>query len=310
MTQEIVTAREVAASAVATPQYHDAQIICDRLDQYLSEANFRPGNYSIEVRSLFKKAWDVAHRYNNSRVTVFHLACALVSEPSPAEQELSEFLECESEQLFVGCALKFLGLGSSTGDADPIPPSVGAVRWLGVALALASRRGNRSELLNKDLVQALRDVVIPGSVLADLRSAALRGKQRRDAVLGPRPAQPEAVPPRDIMDFLEVVNQKQAATGQLEETRNIGEFLSRIDEFDERCAANWAEQKGLIEKADRRLALIEQRVLPMDDVRRKLEMVDRRIAALPQPPSGTWLAAAIAAVLALGAGTGLILTQF
>ena len=65
---------------------------------------------------------------------------------------------------------------------------------------------------------------------------------------------------------------------------------------------------------DRRLTLIEQRAMRIDDVIHWLEMIDRRVRALdealPRRPSSARLAAAIVAALTLGAAAGIALTHW
>jgi hypothetical protein len=271
MAQDLVTAKDVAAPAAVTLQFQDAQLICDKLDDALTKEKYGRTAYSEPIRSLFQAAWTVAAHKRNTQVTVYHLACALLWDPSQAGKELVSYLESDVESFAVGCILKVLPLGVPAGDKDIVPPSVDAVRWVGEAVALALKRGENSELLPTDLVQAVQGGTVPRSVRAQLRAAARLGAARHEAILGPRSVPISAVPasPSEIIKHIEEVEKGQAAAGPADGLTNLVELL--------------------------------------DDVAIRLENIDRRLTELPRTPSGARLAIAIVAVLVLGVLAGLAL---
>jgi hypothetical protein len=272
MAQDLVTAKDVAAPAEVTLQFQDAQLICDKLDDALAKEKYGRTAYSEPIRSLFQAAWTVAAHKRNTQVTVYHLACALLWDPSQAGKELVSYLESDVESFAVGCILKVLPLGVPTGDKDIVPPSVDAVRWVGEAVALTLKRGENSELLPTDLVQAVQGGTVPRSVRAQLRAAARLGAARREAILGPRSVPTiSAAPasPSEIIKHIEEVEKGQAAAGPTDGLTNLVELL--------------------------------------DDVVIRLENIDRRLTELPRTPSGARLAIAIVAVLVLGVVAGLAL---
>lgn len=308
MTQEIFPAREVAARDIAVPpanvvQLADKQELCNLLDVILPKDGFDRLVYSDSFITLLQLAWSVALHKRSKSVTVQHLAYALVFGYPEIGGKLADHMGSEREPFAVGCVLNILNL-SGAHEPGLAKPSVDAVRWVGSAGKIARGRGKMSEVVPEDLLRAVVLKTIPRSVWKHLRTAASAGK-RSDIVIGQRPINAPASPEEIVMQIDEF--QKGLPAADLSD--RFSQLADLIEDYDERHSAELDDQKRSLATADRRLALIEQRVLPIDDVRRKLEMVDRRIAALPQPPSGTWLAAAIAAVLALGAGTGLILTQ-
>jgi hypothetical protein len=305
MTQDVVTAKEVAAPATVTLRLQDAQLICDKLDEALAKESYRKTAYSEPVRSLFQLAWAVASHKRSVQVTVYHLAYALVC--GEDGKELAGCLGNDVESFAVGCILRLLSLGLSTGDRDIVPPSVDAARWLGEGVALALKRGKQNELQPNDLVRAVQEDTIPHSVRAQLRAAARLGAARRDAILGPRSVQSiSAAPssPSEIIKQMEEVERGRAAAGPTDDLTNLVELL---EEFEQRHTADVADQKRTLASAEKRLALIERRVQAIDDVMRKLEEIDRRLEELPRPPSGTRLVAAIVAVLTLSVAAGLAL---
>ena len=182
MTQDVVTARDVAAPAAVTPQPPDVQLICEKLNEALVAESFARITYSSSIQFLFQQAWAVAAHKRSTQVTIFHLAYALVFDHPEAGKKLAEHLGSDVDSFAIGCILQLLPLGVSTGDAGIVPPAVGTVRWLGEAIALANKRANRSELLPVDLVNAVLDGVLPASERGRLRRAARVGNARRDAV--------------------------------------------------------------------------------------------------------------------------------
>jgi hypothetical protein len=279
MTDDVVTAREVAAPATVTLPPQDAQLICDKLDEALAKESYRLTAYSKPIRSLFQLAWAVASHKRNTQVTVYHLAYALVCGHLEDGKELAGCLGSDVESFAVGCILRLLTLGLSTGDKDIVPPSVDAVRWLGEGVALALKRGKQTELQPKDLVRAVQEGTIRPSVRAQLRAAARLGAARRDAILGPRSVQSNFAAPSsssEIIKQMEEVEKGRAAAGPTDDLTNLVELL---EEFEQRHT----------------------------DVMSKLEKIDRRLEELPRTPSGARLAAAIVAVLILGVAAGLAL---
>jgi hypothetical protein len=307
MTQDVVTAKEVAAPATVTLRLQDAQPICDKLNEALAKESYRRTTYSEPVRSVFQLAWAVASHKRSVQVTVYHLAYGLVCRHLEAGKELAASLGSDVESFAVGCILRLLTLGLSTGDKDVVPPSIDAVRWLGEGVALALKRGQRSELLPEDLVRAVQEDSIPHSVRAQLRAAARLGTARRDAILGPRsvpsvPAAPSS--PSEIIKQMEEVEKGRAAAGPTDDLTNLVELL---EDFEQRHTADVADQKQALASAGNRLVLIEQRVQAIDDVMNRLERIDRRLEELPRTPSGARLTVAIVAVLTLGVAVGLAL---
>lgn len=293
MTQDVVTARDVAAPDEVALQFHNAQLICNELDGALPKN--RRTAYSEPVRSLFQVAWAAASHRRNVQVTVYHLAYALVRSHPEAGRELADCLGTDAESFAVGCVLRFLTLGVSTGDRDIVPPAVDAVRWLGEGVALALMRGEHSEFLPTDLVRAIQGNTIHRSVRDHLNRAARSGAARRDAILGPRsvPSIPTAPPtPDNIIEHI-----KEVETGRAE----------LLEDLAPRSTDEVAEQKQLLASADRRLALIEQRTQAIDAAISRLEKIDRRLEGPTRPPSGARLAAAIIGVLTLGVAVGLAL---
>jgi hypothetical protein len=136
MTQDVVTAKEVAAPDTVTLRLQDAQLICVKLDEALVKESYRRTAYSEPVRSLFQLAWAVASHKRSVQVTVYHLAYALVCGHLEDGKELAVCLGSDVESFAVGCILRLLPLGLSTGDRDIVPPSVDAARWLGEGVAL------------------------------------------------------------------------------------------------------------------------------------------------------------------------------
>lgn len=306
MTHDVVTAKDVAAPATDTLRFQDAQLICDKLDEALAKETYRRTAYSEPVRSLFQLAWGVASHKRSVQVTVYHLAYALVFSDPDAGKELADSLGSDVESFCVGCFLRLLTLGLSTGDRDIVPPSVDAARWLGEGAAVALKRGKQNELQPKDLVRAVQEDTIPYSVRAQLRAAARWGT-RRDAILGPRSVQSiSAAPssPSEIIKHMEEVEKGRAAAGPSDDFTNLVELL---EEFEQRHADDVADQKQVMASADKRLALIEQRSQTIDDVMNKLEKIDRHLEERPRTPSGARLAVCIVTVLMLGVATALAL---
>jgi hypothetical protein len=283
MTQDVVTAKDVAAPAIVTLRLQDAQLICDKLDEALAKESYRRTAYSEPVRSLFRLTWAVASHKRSVQVTVYHLAYALICDHVEAGKELAGCLGSDVESFAVGCILRLLPLGLSTGDKDIVPPSVDAARWLGEGVALALKRGKQNELQPKDLVRAVQEDTIPHSVRAQLRAAARLGAARRDTILGARSVQSiSAAPssPSEIIKQMEEVEKGRAAAGPPDDLTNLVELL---EEFEQRHTADVADQKQVLEK------------------------IDRRLEELPRTPSGARLAAAIVVVLTLGVAAGLAL---
>lgn len=311
MAQDLVTAKDVAVHADDAFRFQDAQLICEKLDEALAFERFNRTSYSPSVQHLFQQAWAVAAHKSSRQVTIHHLAYALVFNHPDDGKKLAEYLTTDVDSLALGCILQILPLGVSTGDAAILPPAVGTVRWVGHAVSLARATGRRSELLSEHLVEAVLGSVLPDQERAALRKAVRVGHARHGVVLGPRLVKLMAVPPsssRDIIKHMEEVERGSVAGGPAENP-NLVELL---EEFDERRTADSADQKQALTLANKRLALIEQRVLPIDDVMCKLEGIDHRVSvlsgALPAPPSGARVAAAIIAVLILGVAIGLALT--
>ena len=72
MTQDVVTAKDVAAPATVTLRLQDAQPICDKLDDALTKELYRRTAYSMPVQSLLQLAWAVASHKRSVQVTVYH----------------------------------------------------------------------------------------------------------------------------------------------------------------------------------------------------------------------------------------------
>lgn len=315
MPQDVVTARDVAApTAAGTLQFHDALQICDALNRALTDENYRRAGYSEQSRSLFQLAWAVASHKHSTQATVYHLAYALVCRDPEAGKAMAESLKCDAGSFAVGCVLRILNLGVSTGDAAIVPPAVDAVRWVGSAAALAQMRGRQAELQPEDLVQAVLGDTIPSSVRAHLRAAALRGRAHGDAVLGERQVTAAPSTASEIIEQFEKVERGRLAAGPSDDVTNLIEL---IEQLDQRHAAEVYQQNRLLDHikslVETRPTGIEQHVLPVDDVMTKLNTIERRVnsleEALPRPPSGAWLAAAIVTVMLLGGAAGLILAE-
>ena len=155
----------------------------------------------------------------------------------------------------------------------------GTLRWLKEAIALARQRGRQSELLPKDLVQAVLDDRLVDYDYRRLRLAAIVGNARRDTVPDPKSVQsPPAAPssPRDIIKHMEEVETTAGDSGP-----DVTDLLTMLEELKERFSAD------------------------IDDQKRVLSRIE---AALPRPPSRASLAAAIVAVLAFGVAGGMALT--
>ena len=64
----------------------------------------------------------------------------------------------------------------------------------------------------------------------------------------------------------------------------VGELLALFGEFEQRYGADVADQKQARARVealiDRRLASMEQRALPIEDVMSKLATIDRRVVAV------------------------------
>lgn len=315
MSQDVVTARDAAAHPAVSLQFHDAQPICEILNDALAKENYRRAAYSEPTKSLFQLAWAVASHRQSMQVTVYHLAYALICGYPKAGTELAECLRTDAESFAVGCILRLLPLGLSTGDRDIVPTSVDAARWLGEGSGLALKRGRQSELEPVDLVRAVKDDIIPRSVRAQLRAAARLGAARRDAILGPRTEQIVSVAassPHEIIKQMEEVEKGRAAASSTDDLTNLVELL---DDLEQRHSTALDDQKHALARIE---ALIERRAAPLaesnqpDDVMGMLATIDRRISALnsalPRAPSGARLASAIVAVLVIGVAAGLALT--
>ena len=140
------------------------------------------------------------------------------------------------------------------------------------------------------------------------------GKQRSNAVLGRR-----QLPP--------VVNTPSASPGIIEHLEDVergyepdemAELLSRLDEFRERHSVEVTGQTQMLRRIETslqsNLKSVDERLLPIAAIIGKLEGLDHRVealgGALPRPPSAARLAAAIVAVLVLGAASGLAMTHW
>lgn len=314
MSQDVVTAREVAGPVAGIVQLLDAQLICEKLDGALADEGFDRAIYSDSVQVLFQLAWAVAGHKRNRQVTIHHLAYALVFNHPEDGRKLAEYLGSDVDSFAVGCILQTMPLG--VGDADILSPAVGTVRWLAKAVALANVRGKLSNVLPEDLVQAVLVGNLPPFERGALRKAAIVGNARRDAVLGPKSAPSIADAPssnRDIIKHMEEVENGGAATGPTDDVAYLAELLEKLGE---RHSAYITDQKQAQVRVEAMIgrwqAPIEQPVLHFDDIMDKLGTIDRRVTAvheaLPRTPSIAGLAAAIVAVLTLGTGAGLALT--
>ena len=284
MTDDVVTAREVAAPADDTLQFQDAQAICDRLNDALAYHSYHRTPYSEPTKALFQLAWAVAAHKHSRQVTVFHLAYALACHQPQAGRDLAECLEGDEGSFPVGCILKLLSLGLLQRDEGIVDPAVDTVRWLGAAVALAVKRGKQSELQPEDLVQVVQEDAIHRSVRTHLRAAARLGVFRRDAVLGQRlPQLPAAVPAStsEIVKHMQEIEQGGTDSGL---TVDITNLIKLFDDFEDRYSADADEHKQALARIE---ASIERRLL--------------------RAPSGARLAAAILAVLTLGVAAGLAL---
>jgi hypothetical protein len=316
MAQDVVTARDVAAAG-AGPQFPNAERIRQVLDEALAAESFRRTAYSNEVLSLFQQAWAVAAHRRSRQVTIFHLAYALVFNHRKAGTEMAECLGSDVEAFAVGCILQLMPLGVSTGDADVVPPAVGTVRWVGEAIALARRRGQPGELLPEHLIRVVLEGTVPDHELARLRTAARVGRARIETVLGPRPTPPMTpvapCSPGDIITHMEKVEGAASIDGGVSAT----ELRALLEEFAQRQTVDADDQKRTLTRIEslieKRSTQITQRVMPIDDVIKKLGVIEQQVVAvaeaLPRPPSGARLAAAIVAVLAIGIAAGMALTQ-
>jgi hypothetical protein len=283
MTDDVVTAREVAAPSTDALPLQDAQLICEKLNDALAAESFDRATYSRSVRSLFQQAWAVAAHKNSVQVTIYHLAYALVFHNPETGKKLAEVLGSDVDSFAVGCILCILPLGVSTGDAEIVPPAVGTVRWLGQAVVLALERGRRSELLPDDLVRAVLDGAVPAAERVALRRAARVGNARHDTVLGSRPVPSIAAAPpssRDIIKHMEEVEKGYSPDPE----SDVTDLRTVLEEFEERYSADVKDHKHA-------LARIEM-------------LLDRR---LTRAPSAATLAAWIVAVLTLGVAAGLAL---
>lgn len=311
MTQELVTARDVAAPAV-TLDFLEAQSVCNKLDEGLSGEGYRRAAYSADARSLFQLAWAVASHKQSTQVTVYHLAYALVCAKPEAGRALAEHLKSDADALAVGCIIRILNLGVSTGDAKIRPPAVGTARWVGDAVALARKRGQPSELLPDDLVRTVVEGRLHHAAFRDLKSAARIGNYRNGVVLGPKRL-PAPTTPTEIVKHLEMVQSGPAEAGS-----DSTDLVEMLEAFEDRYGADADDQRQALSRIEqlieKRLASGESQAMPIDDVVRRLDTIDRSVSflgeTLPRPPSGTRLAAAIVAVLALGVATGLVLTYW
>ena len=310
MAQDVVTARDVAAPTGVAHGLPDTQ----RISEILTDALGSRTTYSPAVQSLFQQAWAVAAHRQSRLVTVYHLAYALVFNHREAGTEMAEYLGSDVDAFAVGCILQLMPLGVSTGDADVVPPAVGTVRWLTVAVELARRRNRPAELLPQDLVRAVLDDALDPSERDALRRAARVGKARHDTVLGPKSVPSISAAPSSPSAIIQHMEEVERGHSQGSE---VGELLALFGEFEQRYGADVADQKQARARVealiDRRLASMEQRALPIEDVMSKLATIDRRVVAveqaLPRPPSSARLAAAIVTVIALGGAAGVVLTQ-
>jgi len=290
MTQDVVTAKDVAAPATETLRLQDAQLICDKLDEALAkearEAKeaFRRTGYSEPTKAVFRLVWAVASHKHSRQVTVFHLAYALACSQPEAGRELAECLEGDAGSFPVGCFLKLMSLGLLQRDEGIVDPSVDAVRWLKAAVALAVKRGTQSKLQPEDLVRVIQEDAIPLTVRTHLRAAARLGVFRRDAVFGQAlPQLPAAAPasPPEIVKHMQEIEKGGADSGL---TVDITNLIKLFDDFEDRYSAD------------------------VDDHKQALTRIEASIGGrLPRAPSGAGLTAAIVAVLALGVAAGLAL---
>lgn len=312
MAQEIVTARDVAAPAEVTLQFMDAQPICAMLNEALAAESYRRTAYSEQVQSVFQLAWAVASHKQSRQVTVFHLAYALVCGSPEAGKALAQTLNCDAALFAVGSILKLLPLGLLGRPESVISLSVDAARWIGEAAALALKRGDQSELLPTDLVEAVRADTIPRSVRGPLRAAARLGTARGHIVIGKRAVDAPASP-SEIIKQLEEVEKGPAFPGG-----DFADLVEQFEDFEERYGVDSDLQKQALTRIEatieNRLATIEPPAVPFDDVMRRLATIDQRVLVLggqiPRPPSGATLATAIVGVLLLGAAAGLALTHW
>ena len=314
MSQDVVTARDVAAPIADIVQLLDTQFIREKLDAALADEEFDRAIYSDPVLVLFQQAWAVAAHKRNLHVTIHHLAYALVFNRPEDGRKLAEYLGSDVDSFAIGCILQILSNGVAEG--AKFSPTVGTTRWLSCAVARCRERDTGSELLTEDLVGAVLDGRLPASERRGLRKAALVGNARRDAVLGPKSAPSIADAPsfdRNIIMHLEGV---ESGGANFDPADEVGYMVELLEKLGERHAADVADQKQALVRIDTMIgkaqALAGQPVPSNGDFITKLEAIDSRVAAmkgaLPRPPSGVRLASAIVVVLTIGAGAGLALT--
>jgi len=271
MSQDVVPAREVAALAAIAHQPADLQPILDMLDAAL--AGLGSAFYSSEVQHLLQQSWAVAGHTRNRQVTIHHLASTLAVEFPEAGKELAEYLDCDVDELALGCVLKVLSLGEPVTDRRVLPPAVATVRWLHDAVAAAGRRGSHSDVRIADLAQVVQAGDFHRRDRKELRAAAQKGRTRYEVVLGPRSGHSLVDAPASSRDVIKHVEKVQSGRDS--------SLLAMIEEIDERHSA------------------------ALDNQRQTLSRIE---TALPRPPSGARLTAAILAVLALGTIAGVALT--
>ncbi len=313
MTQEVVTAIDVAAPTDSGIELPDAENICDRLDEAFSRDGFQRATYSEDAKILFQQAWAVAAHKQNTQVTIYHLAFALVFHFPEVGNRLAECLGTDVDSIAIGCTLRILPLGVAPGEAAVLAPAIATVRWVGQAAAVTNDRGTGSELLPDDLVRAILDERLSTADVGALRSAARAGKARRETVLGQREAPSiadAAETSRDIISHMEDIESGQPLSG----ATDVSEVLAFLEDFEDRYEASVAvraQEHARIERAivSNRLANV---AASDDDIMRKLAAIDQHMtdirAALPKPPSAMRLAVAVIAVLSLGVGVGLALS--
>ena len=225
MAQDVVTARDVAAPTGVAHGLPDTQ----RISEILTDALGSRTTYSPAVQSLFQQAWAVAAHRQSRLVTVYHLAYALVFNHREAGTEMAEYLGSDVDAFAVGCILQLMPLGVSTGDADVVPPAVGTVRWLIVAVELARRRNRPAELLPQDLVRAVLDDALDPSERDALRRAARVGKARHDTVLGPKSVPSISAAPSSPSAIIQHMEEVERGHSQVSE---VGELLALLGDKD------------------------------------------------------------------------------
>lgn len=335
MSQELVTSTDVATANVTfADQLREAQSICERLNEALLVAGYKPTNFSTDVQLLLQQAWAVASHKRNTQVTIYHIAYALVFKSPNVSTELAEYLETDVDAFAVGCILHILSLGVAASVSDKedvvLGPAVGVTRWVGQAAILARLRGQGSELQPSDLVKVILERKLPDHEQGTFRKVARVGNARYGTVIGPKPARPIAeAQSSDIIEHLQDVEHGTDTTILLSFNKFEERYSNDIDaqnlaltSANERLAvieegvSRWFNAVDARASAtDTRLAEIEQYVRPIDDIASKLGVIDGHVLELekrlPRPPSGVRLSAAIVAVLALGviAGHGLTTLQ-